>query len=244
MAILNGIYNLLSSDTAFAGGLWGASFAFIFFLVGEEIKTIRKVMLDDRMEHIYLQTYFNDLHRTIVYDKKLLLRIIKDYENNNINIADFNMLPVRESAMTKINDSLFINRMSLHLADIKSLNASLENANKLKNKISENLNNASEKVEKDAKKSLENLIVQLKKLEKLFDFHLEMTKELAAENKLLIKKSVSSGPEINLGNNFLKRKKEIEIERISLEDNSKNSAVGIDYYDKVRKFGLEIDTEL
>ena len=71
-----------------------------------------------------------------------------------------------------------------------------------------------------------------------------MTKDLAAENKLLIKKSVSFDIGTDIDKSFSKRKQEIGKERLDLENNSKNSAISIDYYDKVRKFGLEVNTEL
>jgi hypothetical protein len=236
------LYNLFTSEV-FLGNFLGAFFAFIFFLFGEWIITIAKIVMDDRKEHIYLERYFNDLYGALLRDKKLLMQIIKDYESDDCNIADLASLPLRESAITKINDYMFINRLSLYFANIKTLNADLENINKLKNKINDNLNSSSEETKKEAKRSLEKFMIQLKDFEKLFDFHLERIWDFAAENKISMRKFRLVDFEKNTEEGFLKRKEEVEKEKIQLKEDKKKDSIMADYLDTAREFGLKVDSD-
>jgi len=243
MTILNSIYNLLYSDTAFAGGFWGALFAFIFFLFGERLKLINKIIVDDRKEHIYLERYFNEVNIAVFYNKEILSQIIKDYKNNDTNLADFIQMPIRESAITKTNDYIFVNRMALHLAQIRLLNANLENINKLKNKINKDLSNTSEEVVINAKKSLEKLLDQLGELEKIFNFNSEMINNLTAENKIIIRKFWSIDFLKCSEEDFLKRNKKVEKEKIRLKENRGRDPIVADYNSKMREFGIKVDID-
>lgn len=242
MAILNGIYNLLFSNTEFTGGFWGAFCAFIFFLIGEWVRDIRKSILDSRVEHAYLHSYFNDLYRVILYDKELLLQILEDHKKGDVNISNFVLLPIRDSAVTKSNDVLFTSRMTLHLANIKSLNTDLENINQFRSKMYDNINSPSEKSAINAKGNFKDIMIRLKRFEKKLDFHIEMTKDLASENKYIINNKIFFDIHfVNDEKKFLKRKKAIEKERMLIEKNYDNNRVVIDYFEKARKFGLKND---
>jgi len=243
MDILGNIYNILFSNTSFSGGFWGAFFAFIFFLIGEKVKLLYKLILDDRREHVYLERYFNDLNRILTHNKIILSQIVKSYNNDDINISDFILLPVSENPMLKINDYIFVNRLSLFLLNIKTLNANLENINKFKNKINDNLYSSSEKLETDARNSLPKFINQLKEIEKFFDYNIEIIWDLTAENKLLLKDIKLLSFKECTRDDLLKRKERIEEAKILLKKDKTHNPIFSDYFDKAREFGLEIDTK-
>lgn len=224
----------------FIGAFVGALFAFLFFLLGEYIKRKIEWRIKVRVEHAYLERYFGDLHQIILYNKRLLEAIIKDYENQKINVMNFTLVPIRDDSTMRMRDILFINKVEMYVSNLKRLNLNLNSLNKWKDKINDDLLNSSEETRKRGETILKDFIAEIKDFKNSLEYHLSEIKELFAENRILLKKYKNW----KYRRNKTKKENETRKEKIKREIDLINKEKSIhpimnDYLSKLKKFGLD-----
>lgn len=229
----------------FIGAFSGAFFAFLFFLSGEWIK--RKIEWNKtvRNEHAYLERYFPELYQAVEYNKGLLSIIVKDYKNKIITLMNLVPVPIREDISMKIKDTIFINKIEIYVANLKRLNLTLNNINKWKEKIDEELLNSSEEIKKRAENSLANFIKQAEEFQKVFDFHLKEAEEFAAENRLLLRRYKNwNYRKQKVEKEYKKRKNLVDLELQMMHKEGSENTIMNDYIEKLKKSGIYEDKSI
>lgn len=225
----------------FLGAFLGAVCAFLFFLLGEYIKRKIDWKKEVRKEHSYLERYFGDISQILQYNKGLLPKIINDYNNKSANIMNFTLLPIRDGATMRMNDIIFINRMEIYFTELKRLNLSLENINKWKSSINDDLLSELEERRKRGKLILDNFLIQAEDYQKVFEYHLDKIEDLVAENNVLLKKYKNwEYNERKVVKEVALRKELIQKEKDAVKS-QKNNPIFNDHLDKLKKFGLYKD---
>jgi len=227
----------------FTGAFLGAFFAFLFYITGEWLKRKSDWQKAVKNEHAYLERYFGDVYQIIQYNKGLLPIIIEGYEKKEISNMNFNLLPVRGESTMKMEDTIFINRMEIYLTELKRLNLSLDNINKWKNLINEDLLDESERRRQRGAAICQNFLKQAKSYQKVFDYHLDKLEDIIAENEVLLKKYKKwKYDKKQVEKEALSRKELIAKEKIEIKK-QKNNPIFNDHLNKLKEFGLYEDKQ-
>ncbi len=224
----------------------GALFAFLFFLLGDWIKRRIDRKRNIRNEHAHVERYLLDLDQVIQYNKGVMSSIIEDYSTKPtiIDLQTLLPLPVREEISMKVNDFIFINRIEIFTANLKRLNKSITNINLWKEKIDSEIISESEKISNRALDFIPQFNNENKGFIKIFDFYLSEVRELLAENRILLKENKNwHYDKEKIEKKYADRKNEVRVMLDQMKNEKQGSSVFKDYFEKMKKFGINHDGE-
>jgi len=243
LAICNVIFVFLQQHhdygVQFFGAATGAFFAFCFFLSGDWMR--RKI--DRRknivQEHATLERYLANIHTSISYNKLVVEQLIDDYSSKKITLMGFRSFPIREEASMKISDQIFINKLEFFNADLVSVNFQLSDLEQLKERIDVGLVSTEPILRKVANDSLSNYMESASKMITQLNFLTEESIDLIIENQVILKTYKNwRFNKRQVEKKLSKRKKEIETERIIVEDGRINNPIFQDRLEKLKKYGM------
>lgn len=225
----------------FLGALLGALFAFLFFLLGEYINRKIEWNRSVNKEHAVLDRYFGDLYQIIRYNKGLLPLIINDYKKREVNIMTLTLLPIRDDTTMRMKDLIFNNKMEIYNTGIKRLNLSLDTLNMWKEKINKDLLHDSKKRRARGEAILKNFFVQADEYKKVFNYHLDQIEDLAAENRILLKKYKNWKYNVGEVKKEMQERAPLILREREIIKADKNNPIYNDYLAKMKRFGLYKD---
>lgn len=191
-----------------------------------------------KKEHAHLERHFLDVRQMIFDNKSLIDSAIENYNNGIIDLESFDLIPIREDSTMKIEDILFINKMLFYTTQTRRLNRYIESTNIWKSKINDDF--SSGRIEQ-AKKNLDNFSKKLKDFDNVFNYHLDHTNDMIAENRILLRRYNDFGYNYKDLKEKNDRRKELikkEIELMNKERDKNNDFLNFDRIERSKKYGL------